>query len=616
MMKKSWNELQFNEYKKDGFMFLENIKRSFGLDYRSLSLYRVLLGLIIVIDVLYRMPDITAFYSDVGILPRQTFLSEFALPWSFSLHLASGSTEVLFIFFLIQLIIGLMVLFGYKTRWALLFSYILNVSVHNRNWLINNGGDDVLRAILFLSIFLPLDKFFSVDAARREGEKSEAKYVTSPWTMAFFIQVFAIYFVSYILKDHPVWRGEYTAVYYALRVDALVNPLGHIIREIPWFDTLTTIFTIFLEWAGPLFLLLSFIFLKHWWIVRFLVVLGFWGLHLGIILTMWIGLFPYICITMWCLFIPTPVWDYLERKFYYGPVTINYDKDCGFCFKMVSLIRHFFLTKESMILPCQDRPHIQAIMERENSWVVEDSEGNTYTAYEAFITIVRHSWFLRPFSFLLASRPARFLGNKIYRWVSQNRSLMGKFSQFFIFLPPRKEVLTLRILSSLFGVFICVTLVMWNLTTIKRFHVNSPFFADVTRWLHLYQEWNMFSPRPKPDSVWIEIPAVLTDGSEIELLTGDRDIYSVKNKAFFQSIPSEHWRKLYFNLTDRIDYGRYFGSYLCRNWNDLGNGLIPEVKLRKLEINIYSQMNLLNNQKEGVVKKATWTQWCFDKDAS
>ena len=594
-------------------MFLEYIKRSFGFDYRSMSLYRVLLGLIIIIGVLYRMPDITAFYTDSGLLPRQTFLSEFALPWSFSLHLASGSYWVMFLFLVIQMILGGMVLLGYHTRWALLFSYILNVSLHNRNWLINNGGDDVLRAILFLSIFLPLDRYFSVDASRRETQYQK-DYVVSPWTFAFLIQVFAIYFVSYILKDHPVWRGDYTAVYYALRVDGLVNPLGFMIREIPLFDTFSTVFTIFLEWAGPLLLLFSFIFFRYWWVARSLVVLGFWSLHLGIILTMWIGLFPYICIAMWCLFIPTPVWDYLARKLRKEPIVLNYDENCGFCFKMVRLIHAFLLTKESTVRKIQERPHIFEIMQKENSWVVENTRGETFTAYEAFIQVVRHSWFLSPVAFIFSSSAARFVGSKLYHWVSRHRSLMGKMSQFIILLPPRKEILTLRILSSLLGSFICVTLIIWNLTTIKKFDIKSDFFSDVTRWLHLYQEWNMFSPRPKPDSVWIEIPAVLTDDSEVELLTQDRDIYSIKNDAFFKSIASEHWRKFYFNLTDRIDYGKYLGSYLCRNWNELGNGFIPEVKLRKLDINVYSQLNLLNNEKAGIVKKSTWTHWCFDKD--
>lgn len=594
-------------------MFWENIKQSFGFDYRSMSLYRVLLGFIIVIGAVYRLPDLSAFYTDMGILPRQTFLSELALPWSFSLHLASGSFAVMFIFFIIQILLGLMVLFGYHTRWALIFSYILNVSVHNRNWLINNGGDDVLRSILFLSIFLPLDRYFSFDAARTDYSLTK-KYEASPWTIAFFIQVFAIYFVSYILKDHPVWRGEYTAVYYALRVDGLVNPLGFIIREIPGFDTVSTIFTIFLEWAGPLLLLFSFVFAKYWWVSRTLVVLGFWGLHLGIILTMWIGVFPYTCLVMWCLFIPSGVWDYLEKKLSKTSLTLFYDKDCGFCLKMVRLIRVFFLSRKTLIKTTQEDPKARELMELHHSWVVENTDGQRFVKYQAFLEVVKHSWLLAPFYFLFNSRAVTFLGAKCYHWVSHHRPVMGKLSQFFILLPPKKDILTFRILSWLFGLFICLTLTMWNLTTIKKFHFESPFFADVTRWLHLYQEWNMFSPRPKPDSVWIEIPAVLTDGSEIELLTKDRDIYSIKNEAFFKSIRSEHWRKFYFNLTDRIDYGKYLGSYLCRSWNELGEGYIKNVKLRKFDINVYSQLNLLNNEKANIEKKFSWTHWCFDKD--
>jgi uncharacterized membrane protein YphA (DoxX/SURF4 family) len=66
--------------------------------------------------------------------------------------------------FSLQILIGLMLVFGYKTRWAIIGAFVLAVSVHNRNWLINNGGHDILRAILFISIFLPMNKRFSIDS--------------------------------------------------------------------------------------------------------------------------------------------------------------------------------------------------------------------------------------------------------------------------------------------------------------------------------------------------------------------------------------------------------------------------------------------------------------------
>lgn len=595
-------------------MFFSTVKKSFSLDYRSMSLYRVLIGLIIMIGTLYRMPDIQAFYTDVGVIPRSVFVSELALPWSFTLHIANGSYGVMFGFFIIQLLLGLCVMLGFHTRWALLFSYILNVSVHNRNWLINNGGDDVLRVILFLSIFLPLDKYFSVDKARSPDEALTSNSYISPWTMAFFVQVFAIYFVSYILKDHPIWRGQYDAVYYALRVDPLVNPIGFMVRDWNWFLKGTTIFTIFLEWLGPIILIFSFIFLKYWWVARFIIVVLFWGLHMGIISTMFIGVFPYTCIVMWCLFLPGQFWDFLEAKLQKKKVTLFYDESCTFCFKMVRLLRTFMLPETTEIRTTQSDPAILDLMKKENSWVVVNEEGERFTRYEAFLQVVKNSPLFSILYWFFACAPVQYLGSRLYIWISHHRSLMGKLSQFLILLPSKKPVMTFKVASFTLGTFICVTLVMWNLTTIKKFHFSAPFFSRVTRWLHLYQEWNMFSPHPKTDTVWLEIPIELEDGSEWELLTQSQDIYSIKNRDFVKSIPSEHWRKFYLNITDRLDYGRYYASYLCRKWNTLHEGFVPNKKLKKMEINVFSQLNLPNNERGGIVEKGTWTHWCYGKE--
>ena len=136
--------------------FLAHVKRTIGLDYRSLALYRCLMGLIVISDVVYRLPDLVNFYTDVGLVPRSIFVSEMGMPWSLSFHLANGSLSFAVLMFAIHFLFGLMLVFGYKTRWAMIGAYLMTVSVHNRNWLVNNGGDDILRAILFISIFLPL----------------------------------------------------------------------------------------------------------------------------------------------------------------------------------------------------------------------------------------------------------------------------------------------------------------------------------------------------------------------------------------------------------------------------------------------------------------------------
>ncbi len=595
---------------------LRRLKMTFSFDDRSMALYRFLIGLVVMSDVIYRLEDLTNFYTDIGLVPRNIFTSEMSMPWSLSFHLANGSFLFISLMFAIHLIFGVMLVFGYKTRWAMIGAFIMTVSVHNRNWLVNNGGDDVLRAILFLSIFLPLNRCFSIDSALQR-EKKETHGFFSTWVIAFFLQVFMIYFVSYILKDHAIWRRDLTAVFFSSRLDIFATPLSVWLRDFPLIMKFITGFCIYLEWLGPLLLFGAFLFGRFWWVIRLALVILFVGFHFGIFLTMNIGLFTFICEAMWMLFLPAPFWDkvgaYFRSKKYHK-LTIYYDQECGFCQKGVRILKEFLLLSDVSLLPAQETPSIYKDMEKNHSWVIVNEKNERFFHYNAFLELVRHSPPARLFLVIFASRPVAWIGGKVYKWVSHNRPLMGKASQFLAYKEPKKDIKTLRWLLEGTGAFMFATLLMWNLTTIKRYNIKAPFFQSVTRWLHLYQEWNMFAPYPKMDNVWVEIPAKLSDGSEIELLTGQRDIFSIKDQAFYQQIPNEHWRKFYLNMSDRNDYARYFGGFLCRKWNERNQKLVPGTTLRKLEIIVYSQPNLPDGDKGGIARKLSWKHWCFDED--
>jgi predicted DCC family thiol-disulfide oxidoreductase YuxK len=595
---------------------LAHLKKTFSFDYRSLALYRFLIGLLVMCDVIYRWEDLTNFYTDVGLIPRSIFVSEMAMPWSFSFHLANGSYAFAAGMFALHFLFGLMLVFGYKTRWAMFGAYLMTVSVHNRNWLVNNGGDDVLRAILFLSIFLPLNRRFSLDAAlTKEREPGTERF--SIWGLAFFFQVFAIYFVSYVLKDSDIWRTNFTAVFFSSRLDIFATPLGIWLRDFPFAGKAITFLSIYLEWLGPLLLVGAFLFRTYWWQLRTFLVVTFVCFHFGIFLTMNIGLFTFICEAMWMLFLPGPLWDRLGARYRargFGELAIYYDADCGFCQKGVRILREFLLFPDVALRPAQETPDVYRDMQEQHSWVVVNGAGERFFHYAGFLEILRHSPVGRPFRWFFALAPSRSVGERVYRWVSHHRPFMGKASQFLAYREPRREVTTAKWLSEIGGALIFVTLLMWNLTTIKKYDVRAPFFQDVTRWLHLYQEWNMFAPFPKMDNIWVEIPAVLGDGSELELLTGSRDIYSIKDQGFYAQIPNEHWRKFYLNMSDRHDYARYYGGYLCRMWNDRRVRSAPETTLRKFEIIVYSQPNLADGGKGGINRKLSWRHWCFAED--
>lgn len=596
---------------------LRTLKKSFSFDDRSMALYRFLIGLIVMCDVLYRWEDLTNFYTDIGIIPRATFITEMTMPWSLSFHLGNGSYLFAVLMFGLHLILGLMLVFGYKTRWAMFGAYLMTVSVHNRNWLVNNGGDDVLRSILFLSIFLPLNRCFSIDSALRRDKVIENRDFFSTWGLAFFLQVFVIYFVSYVLKDSDIWRKDFTAVFYSSRLDIFATPFGIWLRDFPFIGKVITFASIYLEWLGPLLLIGSFVAARYWWVLRTIIVFSFIGFHFGIFLTMNIGLFTFICEAMWLLFLPGPFWDWLfgysyKNKFH--ELKLYYDAECGFCQKGIRIFKEFLLLKEVQIATAQSVSSVYSDMQKNHSWVVVNEKGERFFHYNAFIEMLRHSPIGRWFVWFFGCGPVAWIGGRMYHFVSHHRPLMGKASQFLNYKEEKKEIVTWKWLLEACGAFILVTLLMWNLTTIKKFNVKAPFFQTVTRWLHLYQEWNMFAPYPKMDNIWVEIPATLSDGSEIELLTGSRDIFSVKDMAFYDQIANEHWRKFYLNLSDRHDYARYYGGFLCRKWNERNIKWVEGTTLRKLEIIVYSQPNLPNGDKGGISRKLSWKHWCFDED--
>src|SRR5690349_23638509 len=52
------------------------ITQIFGIDLRTLALFRVCLALIILLDLALRARDLTAHYSDYGVLPRAALLGD------------------------------------------------------------------------------------------------------------------------------------------------------------------------------------------------------------------------------------------------------------------------------------------------------------------------------------------------------------------------------------------------------------------------------------------------------------------------------------------------------------------------------------------------------------
>ena len=92
------------------------------------------------------------------------------------------------------------------------------------------------------------------------------------------------------------------------------------------------------------------------------------------------GIFPFLSIFSWFVFIPTEIWDRLEKgckSQARAGLKIYYDADCGFCKKVVHLIRTFLILPSTPLLKAQDDAPIYQVMEEQNSWVVVDWQGKS-----------------------------------------------------------------------------------------------------------------------------------------------------------------------------------------------------------------------------------------------
>ena len=280
----------------------------FSIDLRSLAVFRVALGVLLLVDLSTRAQDLTAHYTDWGVLPRNVLIPHFSDPLPFSLHLATGSAFGQALIFLIAGVFALMLLLGFRTPAVTCVSWLLLLSVQARNPRVLHHSDMLLRLLLFWGMFVPLGARYSLDSLiRRSGGDGSPlpPGVHSVGTAALLLQVCLVYWCTAALKSWDVWWHEASAVYYALSIDQIVTPLGLWLLGSPALLALLSRTSILLEFFGPCLMFIPFC--TPW--LRVCMVGAFFCFHIGLALCMSIGLFPYISMVSWLVFVPSLVWE-------------------------------------------------------------------------------------------------------------------------------------------------------------------------------------------------------------------------------------------------------------------------------------------------------------------
>jgi hypothetical protein len=283
-------------------------RRVFGLDPRSLALLRIGLGMTLLLELVNLLPDVPAFFSDDGLLPRAACARLTAderttfPPYWVSPYMLSGDAAWAYALFGLTAGFALALALGWKTRVAAVGAWALLVGLQARNPFVFYGSDNVMRCVLFWGLFLPLGSRWSLDA---RGKPAPAGPVVSLASAGLLIQLACLYLETGLVKSDPMWREDGSALYFALRTDLFTSPLGRALTDYPDLLRFLTAVTLGVEVVGPFLLFVP----VGGWLVRTLAVAGFVGLHLGIAATMDIGLFPYTCMACWAGVLPGGLWD-------------------------------------------------------------------------------------------------------------------------------------------------------------------------------------------------------------------------------------------------------------------------------------------------------------------
>ena len=270
------------------------------VDLAPLSLFRVLYGIQLFNWIWQLWPNLYAFFSDEGILPRQELVLHFGD--RFSLLTSVGETWQVAVFWALSLCVAVLLTVGWRSRLMSFLAFVVVASFSFRNPLILDGSDLVFRFAPLWMAFADCGARFSVDALARADRRQPTGRGFALPVRILELQVAWIYLATGIEKMAGTLWPTGGAAYYSLQLEHTFGRWwARPIATTPVLAAITTYWTIFVEHAFlPLAMLPSRI-------TRLIAVAMAASLHLGILTLMNVGNFPVIMLSTLVLFLP-PSW--------------------------------------------------------------------------------------------------------------------------------------------------------------------------------------------------------------------------------------------------------------------------------------------------------------------
>lgn len=229
------------------------LQRAATLDIRSLALARFATGVVMLLDLASRIGAWRVHYTDDGVVTRRLIyeIREVCFPGAYMM--SSWDYYTLFLLALHGMA-AVSLAVGYRTRLSCFVGWYLTVSIQERCFLANNGGDRVLSTLLFWGLFLPWGEIYSVDAGKGESESDRG--VFSAATVIVLLQPISMYLVSALHKVEPIWlKGD--VLKYSFQSDLYARPIAMKLLAYPTLLEAMAYLTWAFEIVGPILLLVS-----------------------------------------------------------------------------------------------------------------------------------------------------------------------------------------------------------------------------------------------------------------------------------------------------------------------------------------------------------------------
>ena len=575
----------------------------FGVDKRSLPIFRIGLGLVGLYWFLDKLFHLTDYYGSGSLIEPNNL----RLDGIYSVSLLIDSAWWQYLLCSLGIIASVSLIIGLFSKVSNFLLLIIFTGFIKSNPYIAHSGETLYGVLLTWSLFLPLARNFSLDTLflKNEEKASGEKKLWNIATTGLTLQIFLVYFINFLLKGEH-WKDTMMAGSMSLNLHYLSTRLGDWLAQ-SQFDALQPLIRIgTFTWASlelilPLLLLVTFA--RGW--------LRFWGLavmavfHIGFSSLLSLGVFSWVIVVAYIPLVPTVVWDRLLTPI--KQLKIYYDSKCAFCTAVTCSLGSMYKTDT-----IYSDSEIEQLSDSYDSMVVDTLDGKRHFNLGAVLAVAGNYPLLKPLVPILRLPPIYWLGNNVYGLVSHSRYRISQM------VDKQESKLTNNILFDAvrfsFVILTFVVMLLGSYYTLsngdKWGKIATPQISaaldDINTWQYnigyMEQRWSMFAANPPGATNIYTIDVTRDDGTSYDLLT-DRDDQELNERRATGKYAQDEWGKYLTDYASQANFAEHLMVYAC---NQDPSAQSIDYKVYNSEIRYYNDTRIIYRETPTLTAEYNW----------